>query len=74
MIVPTGIQLIVIADALTVSVKLCIGLVPTPFEAVIVIPYVPPVPAPGVPDREPLLDKVTVPGRVAPVSLKVGAG
>jgi hypothetical protein len=66
--------LIVIADGLTVSVKSCVGLVPTPFDAVIVILYAPPVPAPGVPERTPALDNVTVPGRVAPVSLKVGAG
>jgi hypothetical protein len=38
-------------DWFTVSVKLCVAVVPTPFCALNVIGYVPPVPAPGVPER-----------------------
>jgi hypothetical protein len=58
----------------TVSVKLWVALGRTPFCAVIVIGYVPPVLAPGVPARIPVAAvKVTPAGRV-PVTLKVGAG
>ena len=58
----------------TVSVKLCVAFVPTPFAAVIVIGYVPLVPAAGVPARIPVAGvKVTPDGNV-PVILIVGTG
>jgi hypothetical protein len=57
----------------TVSVKPCVALGLTPFCAVIIMLYVPPVPPPGVPLRTPALVNVTPVGR-APVSLNVGAG
>ena len=61
----------------TVSVKVWSALGKTVLLAVIVIGYVPPVPAPGVPLSVavplPLSTNVTPPGR-APVSLRAGAG
>ena len=65
---------LVMADAwLTINVKLCVALGETPFAAVMVMGYVPPVFAAGVPLRTPAALRVTPLGS-APVSLKVGAG
>ena len=65
---------LVIAGAwLTVNVKLCVAFGETPLFAVIVMTYVPPVPAAGVPERTPALLSVTPLGSV-PVSVNVGAG
>jgi len=58
---------------LTVSVKLCVAFGLMPFEAMIVIGYVPPVLAAGVPERTPAELRVTPDGRL-PVSEKVGVG
>jgi hypothetical protein len=57
---------------LTVNVKLCVAFGVTPLEAVMVMGYVPPVLAAGVPLSTPA-EKVTPAGSV-PVSLKVGVG
>lgn len=57
----------------TSSVKFCVAFVPTPFDAVIVIEYEPPVPAAGVPLSRPVELKLTPLGSVL-VVLKVGAG
>jgi hypothetical protein len=57
----------------TVRVKLCVASGETPLLAVIVIAYVPPEPAAGVPLSTPAELSVTPPGS-APVLLKVGAG
>jgi hypothetical protein len=61
----------------TVSVKACLAGAPTPFVAVSVREYVPPVPDAGVPLRVPtpfpLSAKVT-PFGSAPVSVRVGVG
>ena len=57
----------------TVSVKLCVAFGVTPLAAVIVIGYVPPIPAAGVPLRMPPALRVMPEGN-APVSLNVGAG
>jgi hypothetical protein len=65
--------LVIAGDWSTVSVKLCVALGLTPFDAVNVIGYDPPVPAAGVPARTPPLVNVTPLGS-GPVSLKVGAG
>ena len=54
----------------TVSMKFWVAFDETPFEAVMVMGYVPPVPAPGVPLSMPAEFKVTPLGSV-PVSLKV---
>lgn len=54
-------------------VKLCVAFGETPFEAVTVIGYEPPVPAAGVPLKSPAEVNVTPLGS-APVSLNVGAG
>jgi hypothetical protein len=57
----------------TVSVKLCVAFGETPLLAVIVMGYVPPVPAAGVPLSKPAEVSVTPLGS-EPVSLKVGTG
>jgi len=57
----------------TVRVKLCVAFGVTPFCAVMVIEYTPPVVAPGVPLRTPPEVSVTPLGS-APVSLNVGTG
>src|SRR5262249_4744441 len=61
----------------TVSVKACVASGVTPFAAVIVIAYVPPVPASGVPAKvavpSALSTKVTPEGS-APVSESIGFG
>jgi hypothetical protein len=58
----------------TVSVKLCVALVPTPLLAVKVMEYVLPVPAAGVPLSTPVPGLNVTPVGKAPVSLKVGVG
>jgi hypothetical protein len=66
-----------ICAVLTVKVKLWLAGLPTPLLAVKANPYVPPLPAAGVPLSVavpfPLFTKVTPPGS-APVSVSVGAG
>ena len=57
----------------TVKVNDCVAALRAPFEAVIVIGYVPPVPADGVPESVPLVANVTPDGRV-PDSVKEGVG
>ena len=54
-------------------VKFCVAFGETPFDAVIAMAYVPPVPAAGVPLRKPAELRVTPLGS-APVSLNVDAG
>src|ERR1019366_1666671 len=56
----------------TVSVKLCVAFVPTPFCAVIVIAYVPPIV--GVPLSTPVAAVNVTPEGRAPDSFRVGAG
>ncbi|MFM9903005.1 MAG: hypothetical protein ACKVQJ_00370, partial [Pyrinomonadaceae bacterium] len=68
-----GLAEVSVGGAMTVSVKLCVALGFTPFVAVIVSGYVPPVPAPGVPDSTPPDESVTPDGKVLTVE-KVGAG
>ena len=64
-----------IADAsLTVSVKFCVAGAPTPFVAVKVIGYVPPVPGPGTPDSTPVPALNVTPAGNAPDSLNAGVG
>ena len=58
---------------MTVRVKLCVAFGATPLFAVIVIGYVPPVPAAGVPLNTPAAESVTPLGKV-PVCEKLGAG
>jgi len=66
--------LVITGAVFTVSVKLCVALLPTPLLAVNVMEYVPAVPDAGVPLRTPVVVlNVTPPGSV-PVSLNVGAG
>jgi hypothetical protein len=57
-----------------VSVKLCVAAVPTPFVAVNVRLYVPPVPAAGVPLNTPVDALKVTPFGNAPDSLSVDAG
>src|SRR5579872_1035194 len=66
---------LVIAGAwFTVSVKPWVALAPTPFSAVKVIEYTPPVPAPGVPASTPVELLNVTPDGSDPVSVNVGAG
>ena len=58
----------------TVSVKLWLAGWPTPFAAVKVSAYVPPVPAAGVPLKTPVEELKLRPLGNVPVSLKVGTG
>jgi hypothetical protein len=58
---------------LTVRTKFCVAFGKMPFEAVIVMGYVPPVPALGVPPSTPAGVNVTPLGRV-PLSVNVGVG
>ena len=58
----------------TVSVKLWLAGEPTPLLAVMVMEYVLPVPAPGVPLRTPVVGLSVTPVGSAPVSLNVAAG
>jgi len=58
----------------TVSVKLCTAFGTAPFAAVIMMGYVPPVPAAGVPLSRPLVELRVTPVGSGPVSLNVGAG
>ncbi len=60
--------------ALTVSVKLCVALAPTPLAALSVSAYVPAVPPAGVPERTPVAGFSATPEGSAPVTEKVGAG
>ena len=62
---------LVMAVRFTVRVKLCIALGVTPLLAVMVMGYVPPVPAAGVPLSTPAGAQRHTTGN-APVSLKVG--
>lgn len=65
---------LVIAGAwFTLSVKFWVAFGETPFDAVIVIGYVPPVLAAGVPMSTPADESVTPLGK-APVSVNVGDG
>src|SRR6266850_42883 len=69
--------LVITGAVFTVSVKLCVALLPTPLLAVNVMEYVPAVPDAGVPLSFPvpfpLSVKVTPPGSV-PDSTRLGAG
>src|SRR5258708_11285466 len=66
---------LVIAGAwFTVSVKLCVALLPTPLDAVKVSGYVPPVPAPGVPASTPVAGVHLQPVGNAAGADSVGAG
>ncbi len=71
----TAFALVIAGACCTVSVKLCVTGVSTPFAAVNVSGYAPPVPAPGVPASvavpSPLSTKVTPVGSV-PVEVSVG--
>jgi len=60
-----------------VSVKFCVALVPTPLLAVMVIIYMPPVPAAGVPESVPVplpLSTNVTPEGSEPVLLRLGLG
>ena len=63
-----------VAAALTVNVKLCVAFVPTPFDAVKVIGYVPAVPLAGVPLNTPVEAVNVTPEGSVPDSESVGAG
>jgi hypothetical protein len=65
--------LVITAAWFTVSVKFCVAFGKISFEAVTVIGYIPPVPAPGVPLSTPAVFSVTPDGS-APLSVNVGAG
>jgi len=65
--------LVIAGDWVTVNLKFWVAFGEMPFEAVMVIGYVPPVFAAGVPLSTPADERVTPLGS-APVSLKVGAG
>ena len=54
--------------------KLWLAALPTPLLALIVTAYVPPVPAPGVPESKPELANVTPVGSEPEVALKLGEG
>ena len=58
----------------TDRVKFCVALEPTPFNAVKLIGYTPPIPAAGVPLSTPVVVLNVTPVGSNPVSVKVGAG
>src|SRR5579863_948664 len=64
--------LVMAAVWFTVSVKFCVASAPTPLCAVIVIGYVPAVPAVGVPASAPAVNRIPLGN--TPVSLNEGAG
>ena len=59
---------------LTVRVKFCVASVPTPFAALKLIVYTPPVPTAGVPFSTPVAELNVTPLGNAPDSLRVGTG
>ena len=73
--VKVALEALVMAGAwFTVRVKLCVALAPTPFCAVKVIKYVPPVAAAGVPLSAPVAAVNVTPEGKEPDSESVGAG
>lgn len=68
------ILLVKIGGCTTARVKFCVASEPTPLDAVTVKEYWPAVPAAGVPESRPLLDKVKPLGRLPAGTEKVGAG
>jgi hypothetical protein len=66
--------LVIAGASLTVSVNDWVASLPTPFDAVNVIGYVPPVPASGVPDNMPVVVSNITPDGNGPDSDKVGVG